>query len=216
MPRLYNIFKQEPMNITGILCILASYLLGAVPFGLLLTKGSGIDIRTQGSKNIGATNVARLLGKKKGFLTLVLDIFKGYTPMFLAALLVRDAPRPELIIALCGAASVLGHMFPVYLRFKGGKGVATALGAFLYLAPLAVLGCLSVFLLTVRLSGFVSLGSLLGSASILLWLVLLAADPWKLWLAAFIVLMIWIKHYQNIGRLLGGTEKSWKKKDETA
>lgn len=204
------------MNITGILCILASYLLGAVPFGLLLSRGSGIDIRTQGSKNIGATNVARLLGKKKGFLTLALDIFKGYTPMFLAALLVRDAPRPELIIALCGAASVLGHMFPVYLRFKGGKGVATALGAFLYLAPLAVLGCLSVFLLTVRLSGFVSLGSLLGSASILLWLVLLAADPWKLWLAAFIVLMIWIKHYQNIGRLLGGTEKSWKKKDEAA
>jgi len=204
------------MNITGILCILASYLLGAVPFGLLLSRGSGIDIRTQGSKNIGATNVARLLGKKKGFLTLALDIFKGYTPMFLAALLVRDAPRPELIIALCGAASVLGHMFPVYLRFKGGKGVATALGAFLYLAPLAVLGCLSVFLLTVRLSGFVSLGSLLGSASILLWLGLLAADPWKLWLAAFIVLMIWIKHYQNIGRLLGGTEKSWKKKDEAA
>jgi len=216
MPRLYNIHENEPMNITGILCILAAYLLGAVPFGLLLSRGSGIDIRTQGSKNIGATNVARLLGKKKGFLTLALDIFKGYAPMFLAALLVREAPRPELIIALCGAATVLGHMFPVYLRFKGGKGVATALGAFLYLAPLAVLGCLSVFLLTVRLSGFVSLGSLLGSASILLWLVLLAADPWKLWLAAFIVLMIWIKHYQNIGRLLGGTEKSWKKKDEAA
>ncbi len=204
------------MNLTGIFCICIAYCIGAVPFGLLLSRGSGIDIRTQGSKNIGATNVARLLGKKMGFLTLALDIFKGFMPMFLAALLVQDAPRRDLIIALCGAASVLGHMFPVYLGFKGGKGVATALGAFLYLAPLAVLGCLSIFLLTVRLSGFVSLGSLLGSASILIWLFLLEVPGWKLWLAGFIVLMIWIKHYQNIARLLSGTEKSWKKKDEAA
>jgi glycerol-3-phosphate acyltransferase PlsY len=105
-------------------------------------------------------------------------------------------------------------MFPVYLRFKGGKGVATALGAFLYLAPLAVLGCLLVFVASVYLFGFVSLGSLLGSASILLWLFLLQAPAWNLWLAAFIVLMIWIKHYPNIGRLVRGTEKTWKKKVE--
>jgi len=200
------------MSSTAILCILASYLVGAIPFGLLLTRGSGIDIRTQGSRNIGATNVARLLGKKMGALTLVLDISKGYAPMFVAALAVQGDPRRDLIIALCGAASVLGHMFPVYLRFQGGKGVATALGAFLYLAPLAVLGCLLVFLATVGLSGFVSLGSLLGSASILLWLLFLKVAAWKLWLAACIVAMIWGKHYQNIGRLLQGTEKSWKKK----
>lgn len=202
------------MSIIGILCIFASYLLGAVPFGLLLSRGSGIDIRTQGSRNIGATNVARLLGKKMGALTLALDIFKGYVPMFLAALATQGDPQRDLIIALCGAGAVLGHMFPVYLRFKGGKGVATALGSFLYLAPPAVLGCLLVFLAAVRLSGYVSLGSLLGSASILLWLFFLDSASWKLWLAAFIVLMIWIKHYQNIGRLLQGTEKSWKKKSE--
>ena len=202
------------MSSIGILCILASYLLGAIPFGLVVSRGSGIDIRTQGSKNIGATNVARLLGKKMGVLTLVLDILKGYAPMFLAAFLVQGGPRRDLIIALCGAASVLGHMFPVYLRFKGGKGVATALGAFLYLAPPAVLGCLLVFLAAVGLSGFVSLGSLLGSASILLWLWLLGVPDWKFLLASFIVLMIWVKHYQNICRLLRGTEKSWKKKEE--
>jgi glycerol-3-phosphate acyltransferase PlsY len=202
------------MNITGILCIITSYLIGAIPFGLLLSRGSGIDIRTQGSKNIGATNVARLLGKKKGGLTLAFDVLKGYVPMFLAALIMQTDPGRDLIIALCGAATVLGHMFPVYLRFKGGKGVATALGAFLYLAPVAVLGCLLVFIAAVYLSGFVSLGSLLGSVSILLWLPLLQVPTWKLWLAAFIVLMIWIKHYQNIGRLLRGTEKTWKKKVE--
>ena len=202
------------MSITGIVCILFAYLLGAVPFGLVLTRGSGIDIRREGSRNIGATNVARLLGKKMGAITLALDILKGFAPMFLAALVVRDEPGRDLIVALCGAASVIGHMFPVYLGFKGGKGVATALGAFLYLAPLAVLGCLAVFLLTVRLSGYVSLGSLLGSASILGWLFLLGVPAWKWMLATFIVVMIWVKHHQNIGRLLAGTEKSWRKKAE--
>ena len=200
------------MNSTAIFSIFAAYLLGAVPFGLLLSRGSGIDIRTQGSKNIGATNVARLLGKKIGALTLAFDVLKGFAPMFLAALLVQDDPQRDLIIALCGAASVLGHMFPVYLRFKGGKGVATALGAFLYLAPLAVIGCIAVFAFSVALSGFVSLGSLLGSMSMLVWLLVLQVPTWKLGLAGFIVAMIWIKHRENISRLLSGTEKSWRKK----
>lgn len=202
------------MNSLGILCIALSYCIGAIPFGLVLSRGSGIDIRSEGSKNIGATNVTRLLGKKLGALTLLCDLFKGYLPMFIAARLLQGTTGQELVIALCGAASVLGHMFPIYLRFKGGKGVATALGAFLYLAPLAVLGCIAVFIGSVYLSGFVSLGSLLGSISILAWLPLLHAPAWKLWLAVFIVVMIWSKHYQNIARLLRGTEKSWKKKGE--
>lgn len=202
------------MNSIGLLCIVFSYLLGAIPFGLVLSRGSGIDIRTEGSKNIGATNVARLLGKKMGALTLLCDLVKGFLPMFIAARLLQGTTGMELAIALCGAASVLGHMFPLYLGFKGGKGVATALGAFLYLAPLAVLGCLAVFIASVYFSGLVSLGSLLGSLSILLWLPLLHAPAWKLWLAAFIVAMIWIKHHQNIGRLMCGTEKSWKRKAE--
>jgi len=203
------------MNILiALVCIAGSYLIGSIPFGLLFSKGSGIDIRTQGSKNIGATNVTRLLGKKVGAMTLVCDMLKGFLPMFITALVVENDSGRDLIIALCGAASVLGHMFPVYLRFKGGKGVATALGAFLYLAPLAVIGCIAVFAFSVALSGFVSLGSLLGSMSMLVWLLVLQVPTWKLGLAGFIVVMIWIKHRENISRLLSGTEKSWRKKAE--
>lgn len=201
------------MNSIGMLCILCSYCIGSIPFGLVLSRGTGIDIRSEGSKNIGATNVTRLLGKKLGTLTLLCDLLKGYLPMLIAAHLLKGTSSQHLAIALCGAAAVLGHMFPIYLRFKGGKGVATALGAFLYLAPLAVVGCLLVFIALVYFSGFVSLGSLLGSLSILLWLPLLHAPHWKLWLAAFIVAMIWIKHAHNISRLLNGTEKTWKRKN---
>lgn len=196
-------------------CIALSYLIGAIPFGLLFSKGSGIDIRTQGSKNIGATNVARLLGKKRGALTLACDILKGFVPMFTVGLLLNEQDcNRDLIRGLCGAASILGHMFSVYLRGKGGKGVATALGAFLYLSPLAVIGCGAIFVFGVALSGFVSLGSLLGSISMLLWLLVLQVPTWKLGLAGFIVALIWIKHRENISRLLSGTEKSWRKKVE--
>lgn len=202
------------MELLPCFLILASYLLGAIPFGLLLSRGSGIDIRSQGSRNIGATNVSRLLGKKLGALTLVADILKGFVPMFIAAQLLDDYSYKSTLIALCGAASVLGHMFPVYLGFKGGKGVATGLGVFLFLAPKAVLACLAVFVAVVGLSGFVSLGSLLGSLTVVPVLWLLQEPAWKIVLAAFVVAMIWIKHYQNIGRLLQGTEKSWKKRND--
>jgi glycerol-3-phosphate acyltransferase PlsY len=206
------------MTIQNILLIVASYLLGAIPFGLLLSRGRGIDIREQGSKNIGATNVSRLLGKKLGLCTLLLDIAKGFLPMFAADLLLGADPNRQLVIGLCGAASITGHMFPVYLAFKGGKGVATGLGVFLYLAPGALLLCLGVFIAAVGLSGYVSLGSLLASAAILpglyFRLYFLGEPSWKFYLAVFVVLMIWVKHYQNIGRLLTGTEKSFKKKKE--
>lgn len=200
------------MNPTAIFLIIASYLVGAVPFGLLLSRSSGIDIRTQGSGNIGATNVARLLGKKMGILTLLLDVAKGFFPMFVTALIIGNGPDSTLLIALSGAATVLGHMYPVYLGFKGGKGVATGLGVFLYLAPLSVLFSLLLFIVAVALSGFVSLGSLLAAAAIPLWLFLLGEATWKILLSAFIGGMIWLKHVPNIKRLLAGTEKSWKKR----
>jgi len=200
------------MDLIPCFLILASYLAGAIPFGLLLSRGSGIDIRSQGSRNIGATNVSRLLGKKLGILTLLADIAKGFVPMFIAAQLLQDHSYRDMIIALCGAASILGHMFPVYLGFKGGKGVATGLGVFLFLAPGAVLFCLVVFAAAVGLSGFVSLGSLLGSLAVLPGLWFLGEPLWKIFLAAFVVALIWAKHYQNIGRLVQGTEKSWKNK----
>ena len=199
------------MTAQNILLIAASYLVGAIPFGLVLSRGRGIDIREQGSRNIGATNVSRLLGKKLGSCTLLLDIAKGYLPMFAAGLLVGDDPSRNLVIGLCGAASITGHMFPVYLGFRGGKGVATGLGVFLYLAPKALLFCFVVFIAAVGLTGYVSLGSLLASAAILPGLFLFGEPSWKLYLAGYVVVMIWIKHYQNIGRLLNGTEKSFKK-----
>ncbi len=200
------------MPLIALLLIIASYLVGAIPFGLLLSLGSGVNIRQQGSQNIGATNVNRLLGRKLGILTLLADVAKGFLPIFIAGRILAGAPQAHLAIGLCGAATVAGHMFPVYLGFKGGKGVATGLGVFLYLAPLSVLLCLAVFVIAVRLSGFVSLGSLLGSAAMIPGLFLLAEPSWKLWLATWVVVMIWIRHYKNIGRLLSGTEKSWKKK----
>jgi glycerol-3-phosphate acyltransferase PlsY len=200
------------MNFLEIVLIIASYLIGAIPFGLLLSRGSGIDIRQQGSKNIGATNVARLLGKKLGIFTLLLDIAKGYLPMCIAGMLLGDVPNRNLVIGLCGAASITGHMFPVYLGFKGGKGVATGLGVFLALAPKVLLGCLVVFIAAVGLTGYVSLGSLLASAAILPGLWFFGEPSWKLLLGAFVAVMIWLKHHQNIGRLLSGTEKSFKKK----
>lgn len=202
------------MSPFGIILILASYLIGAIPFGLLLSLGSGVDIRREGSGNIGATNVGRLLGKKRGILTLLADIAKGFLPMYMAGSLLAAVPDNGMIIGLCGAATIIGHMFPVYLGFKGGKGVATGLGVFLYLAPAAVLPCLAVFAATVAASGYVSLGSLLGSLTVLPVLWVAGAGEWKMVLAVFVVFMIWIKHYQNIGRLLGGTEKSWRKKND--
>ncbi len=201
------------MNTTSLISILFSYLLGAIPFGLLLSRGTGVDIRKQGSGNIGATNVARLLGRKLGILTLLLDVLKGFVPIWLAGRFLVADPHHNLVVALCGAATVLGHMFPVYLGFRGGKGVATGLGVFLYLEPLAVLYSLLVFVTAVVLSGFVSLGSLLAALSFPLWLYLLGTPAWTLWLAGFVVIMIWIKHHENIRRLLNGTEKSWKKKN---
>ncbi len=200
------------MTILEIILVVLSYLIGAVPFGLVMARGTGVDIRNQGSKNIGATNVSRLLGKKRGALTLLFDLLKGLVPIALAAMVMKGKPDGTLVVALCGAATVVGHMFPVYLGFKGGKGVATALGVFLYLSPLAIVGCLLVFIAAVYLSGFVSLGSLLASAAMIFFLLLLQAPGWKIGLAVFIVLLIWVKHHQNIQRLLSGTEKSWKKK----
>ncbi|MDW7771591.1 MAG: glycerol-3-phosphate 1-O-acyltransferase PlsY [Desulfobulbaceae bacterium] len=200
------------MSPVSFILILLSYLIGAIPFGILLAMGSGVDIRRQGSGNIGATNVGRLLGKKRGLLTLLADIAKGFLPMYIAGYLLADLPDLHMTIGLCGAATIIGHMFPVYLGFKGGKGVATGLGVFLYLAPAAVLPSLAVFAVTVAVSGHVSLGSLLGSLAVLPVLLFLGEADWKLVLAFFVVLMIWVKHYQNIVRLLNGTEKSWRSK----
>ena len=191
---------------------LFGYFVGAVPFGLVLGKMAGIDVRTKGSKNIGATNVSRVLGKKLGFLTLICDCLKGFLPMYLAASILPESETRELVVALSGIMAVLGHMFPVYLKFKGGKGVATGLGVFLFLSPPAILISLVVFVGTVAFSGFVSAGSLLASGLVPAWLWLLGSSRVTIVAATVVALLIWIKHHENIRRLLQGNEKSWKKK----
>ncbi|XOF34321.1 MAG: glycerol-3-phosphate 1-O-acyltransferase PlsY [Candidatus Electrothrix sp. YB6] len=200
------------MPVPHFLLIAASYLIGAIPFGLLLSRSRGVNIREQGSRNIGATNVSRLAGRKTGSFTFLLDCGKGYLPMLAADILAGSAEHRNLLIALCGGAAVVGHMFPVYLRFRGGKGVATGLGIFLYLAPAAVLFSLFVFIVVVATTGFVSLGSLLGSAAVLPCLYFFSEPSWKIILAGCTVLLIWIRHSQNIRRLLRGTEESFRKK----
>jgi glycerol-3-phosphate acyltransferase PlsY len=187
------------------------YLVGSIPFGLVISRMVGIDVRTQGSKNIGATNVSRVLGKKLGFFTLVCDVLKGLLPMYLAALVLPETERKELVVAVTGVMAVLGHMFPVYLKFRGGKGVATGLGVFLYLSPLAIAISLAVFLAAVAITGFVSVGSLLASGLVPLWLYFLGASKTSIIAAFCIALLIWAKHHENINRLLHGNEKSWKK-----
>lgn len=195
-----------------IVLLLCSYLVGAIPFGLVVGKMAGVDVRQHGSKNIGATNVSRTLGKKLGAVTLILDVCKGFIPMAVASSVLGTEPSSEIVVYGCGIMSVLGHMFPVYLGFKGGKGVATGLGVFLYLSPLAILISLVIFVAVVAVSGYVSAGSLLASGLFPLWLYLFNGSRLIIICAAVIAGLIWVKHHENIGRLLRGEEKSWKKK----
>jgi glycerol-3-phosphate acyltransferase PlsY len=188
--------------------IFLSYLIGSVPFGLLLGRVAGIDVRQGGSGNIGATNVSRLVGKKIGAFTLLLDAGKGFFPMLGAGIFGAD----QNTVLLCGIAAFVGHLYPIYLKFRGGKGVATALGVFLYLDPVAVLICIVAFIAVVALSGYVSAGSLT-AAALMPVLILIFRGPQNIALCALVVaLLIWLKHYSNISRLIRGEEKSWKKR----
>ncbi len=199
----------------NILIPVIGYFAGAIPFGLVIGKMVGADVRNEGSHNIGATNVSRVLGKKLGLLTLVCDCLKGYLPICLAAFLLPETSSKIYVVSLTGVMAVIGHIFPVYLKFRGGKGVATGLGVLLYLSPSAVALSLVVFVAAVVLTGFVSAGSLLASGLIPLWLYFLGASPVTICAAACVALLIWLKHHENIKRLVQGTEKSWKKKKES-
>ena len=201
------------MSPTLAVVLLCSYLVGAIPFGLLFSRAMGKDVRQEGSGNIGATNVNRVLGKKLGVLTLLCDVAKGFMPVYVAALVLPPAVNSELFIALCGLSTVLGHMFPVYLGFKGGKGVATALGVFLYFSPLSILFALFVFTVVVAGSGFVSAGSLVAAALIPLFIWLLGGSLSTVLVALLIAALVWMKHASNIKRLLRGEETSWKIKE---
>ena len=188
------------------LLVLAAYLLGAVPNGLLIARLKGIDLQTVGSGNIGATNVFRCVGKGWGVLAFVLDAVKGFVPAFFFPRLLEAAP-PWLGLA-CGAAAVAGHNWPVWLKFKGGKGVSTSAGMLLGIAPASVGIGFTVFALTVVATRFVSLGSILAAIAVpaaYLWMN--GADN-RLLAGALVVmgLLVIVKHRANVGRLLNGTE----------
>jgi len=186
--------------------IIASYLIGAIPTGVVLARAfSSTDIRQEGSGNIGATNVTRVLGKKLGALTLAGDLLKGFLPVCIGSFLVSSLN----VVCLMGMAAFLGHLFPVYLRFKGGKGVATALGVFLYFAPLVILIEIAIFIAVVGIWKYVSLGSLIAAAAIPLLLLLFASPKPVVLLSSAFALLIFIKHKANIQRLLSGTENKF-------
>lgn len=200
-----------PTLITVAVC---SYLCGSIPFGYILVRAfRGIDVRSIGSGNIGATNVARTGGKGLAIATLVLDTFKGWLPVFLVLTLPAiPASTPAQLHTLATFAAlmaVIGHMFPVWLGFKGGKGVATGLGVFLALAPLAVLIAVVLFTAIVAFTRYVSLGSMLAAATFPLALWWLEEDlfpPAALAMCAAVALLVILRHHQNIARLLAGTE----------
>lgn len=194
--------------------VAVSYLLGSIPFGYLLVRiFRGQDVRQTGSGNIGATNVARTGSKGLAIATLLLDALKGYIAVMLAFLLaaraLADPGQTYTAAALAGFCAVLGHMFPVWLRFKGGKGVATALGAFTALAPRAILVALVVFVVVVALTRYISLGSMAGAAVFPFaawWLNPFTRTPSVLVLIAASSFLIIIRHKDNIRRLLAGSE----------
>ncbi len=182
--------------------IVLGYLLGSVPVGFILGSRSGIDVRKSGSGNVGATNVARVVGKRQGTLTLIADVAKGFLPVFLAMQLGASLAATILV----GTAAFLGHLFPIFLKFKGGKGVATALGVFLALAPMATLVLVALFGVAVLTSRIVSLSSILTAlaAPIIFWL--FAYPPLVVGMAAFIALAITSRHQSNIRRMMNGSE----------
>ncbi len=187
--------------------LLLSYLIGAIPTGVILTRLAGTeDIRKAGSGNIGATNVYRVGGRKLGILTLVGDALKGVAPV---AYVLYSGYSPQIVAAVALVA-FLGHCYPVYLGFKGGKGVATALGILLVISPLTVFGALVVFSLVLWKWRYISLASI--SAAGAAPLVLLAAEPLTALFPAVLVIaaLVVVRHRTNIERLLNGTENRFR------
>jgi glycerol-3-phosphate acyltransferase PlsY len=214
-----------------ILLMAVAYFLGAIPFGFLIGKAHGKDLRQIGSGNIGATNAARTLGKFWGAICFILDVLKGLVPMLLVPMLgmiEQPLTTKQLVLwILMGCAAVLGHIFPVYLKFKGGKGVATSLGIVLGLWPyytLCGLGAFAVWVITLLVWRYVSLSSVLAAISfpVILMLCILTVDSWnliQLWplviIACLMAMLVVGRHRSNIIRLRNGSETKIMQKQES-
>lgn len=184
----------------------AAYLIGSIPTGLLLGKAYGIDVRKKGSGNIGATNLYRTVGRKVGIITLIGDCLKGLLPV----LLVSYSALPAEYAAWVGLAAFCGHVFSAFLKFKGGKGVATALGVFLALAPAAVAVAIALFTVLMILWRYVSLGSIAAAAIMPLAVYFMGGSGTVTLVTLAIAVIVIIRHHENIGRLLSGTENKFK------
>jgi len=200
---------------TGIFIALFGYLLGSVPTGLILTKlFSKVDPRKTGSKNIGATNIFRTAGERLGILTLVGDVLKGMIPIVIAMYWVQEDQwglSHHTWIAIAGLTPFLGHVFSIFLGFKGGKGVATALGVYLPISPISVLIECIVFVGIVWKWRFISLGSIVCATTIPILLAFFRSDSQAYFIISVIMAaLILYRHQSNISRLLQGTESKWK------
>jgi len=201
--------------------VIFGYLLGSVPFGIIISRAHGKDLRSIGSGNIGATNVARALGRRWAYVCFLLDVLKGLVPMLVFRVFIGITNPTAVLLSLwllVGCAAILGHIFPIYLKFKGGKGVATSLGVGLGLWPYYTICASLVFVvwaLIVLVSRYVSLASIVASVAFPIILVLVIvltpgwvfANLWPLLIAAIAIpLMVIIRHRENIKRLIAGTE----------
>jgi glycerol-3-phosphate acyltransferase PlsY len=200
--------------------IIGAYLLGSIPFGLIIARAHGRDLRSIGSGNIGATNLSRALGKKWAYLCFFLDAAKGLVPMLAATYIFSSPPSiTQLFLALAiGCAAILGHIFPIYIKFRGGKGVATSFGVALGLWPYYTICAAAAFLIwvvVVLLWRYISLASIIASIAFPLALVLMIvltpawnfAHLWPLLIAAVVIpVMVIVRHRENIKRLIAGTE----------
>jgi glycerol-3-phosphate acyltransferase PlsY len=195
---------MEECHLTAALWLAGAYLVGSVPFGYLIGRMRGVDVRTVGSKNIGATNVFRTVGKSWGLLAFLCDFLKGLLPTLACRIVCRDCF--EWLPVAVGLACVVGHTLTVFMKFKGGKGVATAFGMMVALIPYLALGALALFIVTVWLSHYISLGSCLAAAAlgIAVWF---CGCPLSLKVVvSLIAVFVIVKHKSNIRRLIDGCE----------
>ena len=191
--------------------VVLAYLLGSIPIGLVIARARGIDIREQGSGNIGATNVARTLGKRVGAVVLLLDALKGAAPLLAVLMLDLDDRVDPFVITATGFAAICGHCYPVWLKFRGGKGVATSLGVFLVVAPLVALVGIAIFAVLYAAFRVASIGSLAAAASFPAQILLFYGSGGSdavLTLSLAALLVIVIKHRGNIARLIRREERT--------